>query len=55
MFSLDDDETILWTLLIHTEDYIMTIILMETMDGLNLQKVKVVLPHCKGANRCFTQ
>ena len=36
MFSLDDDQTILQTLLIDTEDDIMMITLMETRDGLNL-------------------
>ena len=36
MFSLDDDQTILQTLLVDTEDDIMMIIPTETRDSLNL-------------------
>ena len=36
MFSLDDDQTLLQTLLIDMEDDVMMITLMETRDGLNL-------------------
>ena len=36
MFSLDDDQTILQTLLIDTEDAVMMITLTETRDSLNL-------------------
>ena len=36
MFSLDDDQTILQTLLIDTADSVMTITPMETRGGLNL-------------------
>ena len=36
MFSLDDDQMLLQTLLMDMEDDIMTITLMETRDSLNL-------------------
>ena len=36
MFSLDDDQRLLQTPLIDTEDDVMTITLMETRDSLNL-------------------
>ena len=45
MFSLDDDQSILQTPLIDTEDNVMMITLIETRDSLNLQKVKMVLPY----------
>ena len=45
MFNLDDEQTILQTSLMDTDDDEMTVTLTETRDSLNLQRVEVVSLH----------